>query len=172
MALEAGACDLVLSRFGVMFFHDPVAAFTNLHRATSARGRLAFLCWREMKANPWMARPAAAAFEVIGPPPPPDPLAPGPFAFADRERVRAILERSGYRGVTCEPLDLALNLGPLEGAVRFLTTMGATAKPMADAPEALRARAVDAVRRAIADAETAAGVVLPSATWIVSARAA
>ena len=93
---EAGF-DAVFSRFGVMFFNDPAAAFANIRRALKPGGRLAFVCWRPMAENPWMRVPMEAALPLLPPQPPADPTAPGPFAFADSERVRGILDRSWFQ---------------------------------------------------------------------------
>src|SRR5438309_1620679 len=90
--LSPGAFDVVYSRFGVMFFADPVAAFTNLRAALRPGGRLAFVCWRSLAENPLFTAPMAAAAKHLPPLPPPHPNAPDPFAFADRARVAQILE--------------------------------------------------------------------------------
>ncbi|HEY5006799.1 MAG TPA: class I SAM-dependent methyltransferase, partial [Caulobacteraceae bacterium] len=89
---EAEAYDAVFSRFGVMFFEAPTAAFGNILKGLKHGGRLSFVCWRPFAENPWMTVPLAAAQPFFpDPAPPTDPLAPGPFAFADPERLRAIL---------------------------------------------------------------------------------
>src|ERR1700722_16858165 len=88
--------DGAFSRFGVMFFEDPVAAFANIRAAVSPRGRLAFVCWRALAENPWMTVPMAAILPLLpAPPPAQTPGAPGPFAFADRDRLFAILRDAG-----------------------------------------------------------------------------
>jgi len=97
--LGRGRFDAVYSRFGVMFFGDPAAAFANIRAALKAGGRMAFVCWRPMAENPLMRAPMQAAAPLLPPMPPPDPLAPGPFAFADPERVRRILTEAGFSGV-------------------------------------------------------------------------
>ncbi|MDF2901645.1 MAG: SAM-dependent methyltransferase, partial [Phenylobacterium sp.] len=86
-AFQNGGFDLAISRFGVMFFDDPTAAFRNIGAALRPGGRLSFVCWRPMLENAWMATPLFAAMPLLPPLPPPDPAAPGPFAFADPERV-------------------------------------------------------------------------------------
>ena len=97
--------DLVFSRFGVMFFDDPVAAFANIRKAVAPHGRLAFVCWRSVQENLWASVPIAAALPLLPPQEPADPLAPGPFAFADSERLKDILSKAGYRNVRTEKLD-------------------------------------------------------------------
>ena len=78
--------DVVVSRFGVMFFDDPVAAFANLAKGTRPGGRLCFVCWQEMLANEWIAVPAMAVVAHVGIPELPEPGVPGPFALADAAR--------------------------------------------------------------------------------------
>src|ERR1041385_2284128 len=95
--------DAVVSRFGVMFFADPVRAFTNLRRALRRNGRLAFVCWQPLAYNPWMAVPTKAAASEIAFPPPPPPHAPGPFAFADADRVERILPEAGFLQYALHP---------------------------------------------------------------------
>jgi SAM-dependent methyltransferase len=131
-AFEAAAFDVVMSRFGVMFFDDPVAAFANLHRAAKSDGKLVFASWRAPADNPLVQVPMQAAAPHLSqpPPPPPAPDQPGRFSFADPERVRGILEAAGWRDIVIAPLDapspitldelmtISLNLGPLGGLLR------------------------------------------------------
>ncbi len=98
--LGQGQYDAVFSRFGVMFFSDPVAAFANLRKALTSAGRLAFVCWRPFSENLWIRAPMEAAQPFLPPSPPMDPTAPGPFAFADPDRVRSILSEAGFSDVT------------------------------------------------------------------------
>src|SRR6185503_19156606 len=109
-ALPEGAFDLLFSRFGVMFFSDPEAAFQNLRRALRRGARFTFLCWRALSENPWMTVPAAAVARLVAMPEV-EPEAPGPFAFADADRVRGILTRAGFTGVSFERLDRMIQVG-------------------------------------------------------------
>src|SRR4051794_36215939 len=97
--------DLALSRFGVMFFDDPAAAFANLRKALVKDGRLVFVCWRTFKENEWAFAPYQAALGLLPPQEPMDPHAPGPFAFADRERLLSVLEQAGLQDIRIKPLD-------------------------------------------------------------------
>ena len=98
--------DRVISRFGVMFFDDPVAAFSNLHRQTEPQGTLAFSCWQAAPLNEWAMAPMKAVLPLLSEPPtPPEPGAPGPFAFADPDRTRSILADAGWTKVSVTPLD-------------------------------------------------------------------
>ena len=105
--------DLLFSRFGVMFFDDPVGAFTHLRGALKAGGRLAFVCWRTPPENPWASAPVRAAKPFLPDQPPPDPLAPGPFAFSDPDRIRTILVQAGFAVPRIEPYDGVMNMGPI-----------------------------------------------------------
>jgi SAM-dependent methyltransferase len=170
-----GVFDGLFSRFGVMFFVDPETAFRNLLRALRPGARMTFLCWRDVKLNPMMLVPAMAVASLV-PLSPPEPGAPGPFAFADAGRVQGILERAGFVDVTFEAVDHVLSVGPgtgLDDAARFLTRIGpaSAALTAAGAGEELIAAAVAAVREAIAPFDTADGLRMPSATWLVTGRA-
>ena len=173
-AFPPAAYDLLFSRFGVMFFADPPAAFANLWRALRPGGRLAFVCWRALPENPWMAVPLAAALQHIPPPSMLAPDAPGPFAFADPERVRGILAQAGFGGTSMEPLDETVTIGgggDLERTVQFLLQMGPTAAALREAGPETVATVAGAVRDALRPYHGAGGVRMASASWIVTARA-
>jgi len=172
-AVGAAAFDLVFSRFGVMFFADPRAAFANLRASLAPGGRVAFVCWQDLKLNPWMRVPLLAAAQHITLQPPSGPDAPGPFSFAAPARVRAILEGAGFADVAIDPLELELVVGGaggnLEQAVEIMLELGPMAAAMREADPALRPRVADAVREALAPFASPAGVKLGSAVWIVRA---
>jgi SAM-dependent methyltransferase len=164
--------DLVFSRFGVMFFADPPAAFRNLRTALRPGGRLAFVCWQGLAENPWLRVPLQAVARHVALPPPPPPEAPGPLALADANRVRAVLAAAGFADVAVDPLreTLVIAGGDLEPATEFLLAVG-------PASAALRAAGVDAgpeVRRTVRDAlapfATDGRVRMPAAAWIVTGR--
>ena len=94
--------DVVVSRFGVMFFDDPEAAFANLATAVRPGGRMLFVCWQEMFANEWVAVPASAMVAHVGLPELPEPGAPGPFSLADADRTKSLLDSAGWSEVTVE----------------------------------------------------------------------
>jgi SAM-dependent methyltransferase len=169
-AFAAGSFDVVVSRFGVMFFADAGAAFANLADATSVEGRLGFACWRGVSENPWFSEPLAAMATHVEPPPPPEAGAPGPFGFAERRHVEAVLGRAGWRMVAIEPVDVELNLGADPGdALSFAQLVGATARPLAEATPAARTAALAAMREVYAGAHGPGGVALRGAVWIVTA---
>lgn len=169
-AFEPGAFDAVFSRFGVMFFGDPAAAFANIRKGLKPGGRLGFVCWRSFDANPWMQAPMLAALPHLAEPPPPaDPLAPGPFAFADPERVRGILASAGFVDIHIAPQDLAIGAPTVEAAVEVALKVGPLGRLLREQPDRTPA-VVEAIRAALAQHVTDQGVRLASATWIVSAR--
>jgi len=163
--------DLLFSRFGVMFFADPVAAFANLRRAMKPAGRLAVAVWRPLAENPWAHVPLAAAAPLLPPLSPPDPLAPGPFAFADADRVHRILSAAGWREIGCTRHDAPMRLsaaGRLDQAAEFATRVGPLARALADAPPELRPQARALVAAALATHDGPDGVSLPGSIWIVT----
>jgi SAM-dependent methyltransferase len=166
---EAGAFDAIHSRFGVMFFQDPVAAFANLRRALKPGGRLGFLCWRAPAENPIMTLPLAAAAPHLPPPAPPTPGAPGPFAFADGDRVRGILADAGFQDIGIEPQDMAGGGNSLDAALELALRIGPLGAQLRQYPQAREAVIAD-VRAALASHLKDGRVYLSSATWIVSAR--
>jgi SAM-dependent methyltransferase len=162
--------DGVFSRFGVMFFADPVAAFANIRTALKPAGRLAFVCWRPFAENLWMRVPMDAARDLLPPMAPADPLAPGPFAFADPDRVRQILTDAGYDGVKITPFDAMIGGGDLEQTLELSLRVGPLGAVLRENPD-YAIKAIAAVRAALAGHVTPAGVMMPSAVWIVEARA-
>jgi len=110
-AAGGASYDRVVSRFGVMFFDDPVAAFTNIRRAATPGSRLAFVCWREGDNPMFTAGIDVLAAKLESPPAAPDPATPGPLAFGNPERVRAILTDAGWNGIAWEAFDGICNFG-------------------------------------------------------------
>ena len=163
--------DLVFSRFGIMFFADPVRAFANLRKALAPAGRLVFACWRSLAENPWAADPMAAALHLLPPQESTDPFAPGPFAFAEIQRVRAILADAGYGQITVQPFDGTMNMGAsLEEAAAETLNVGPLARAATDLDEQTRDRIRKAVEKAYAKYSSPAGVTPPAACWFVRAR--
>jgi ubiquinone/menaquinone biosynthesis C-methylase UbiE len=162
--------DIITSRFGVMFFDDPIIAFTNLHRALKSKGKLVFLCWRSVPENPWLGEPAAAAFEILTPPAEkPDPTAPGPFSLADPEHLKNILQSAGFTNINLEPVDKAMPLGHVDDAVSFLLKLGPAADAVKEASEEEEVAVTAAIRKVLEKYNTTDGVVAPAATWIATA---
>lgn len=167
---EPSAVDLLFSRFGVMFFGDPASAFANLRGALRPEGRLVFACWRAFAENPWMRVPLHAVTAHVPPLPRPGPEEPGPFSFADPDRVTRILTQAGFAPPRFTKLDAVLDLadgGGLEAAVRQSVSFGPASRAMQDQPEAARAAATDAIRAALAPLVDGGRVALPAAIWLV-----
>ena len=160
--------DAVFSRFGVMFFNDPTVAFANLNQALRPGGRLAFVCWRSFEENDWMAAPSAAADGLLDPVAPMDPLAPGPFAFADPGRILAILRDAGFGQVSIQPHDQTIGAGDVDQSIATALRVGPLGRRLQAQPD--QAEAVSAALRALYSAHlTPDGVKMNSATWIVQA---
>jgi SAM-dependent methyltransferase len=164
--------DAAFSRFGVMFFEDPVAAFANIRRALRPDGRLAFVCWRAAAENAWARDVLSVALPLLREPPMPTPPdAPGPFAFADAGRVRGVLDRAGWRDVGIVPLDTGYLLGATpEEAADLVLVIGPLARLVREQeldPGPVRA-AIEGMFRGRVEAR---GVVVPAASWVVTARA-
>ena len=171
---DAPLADLMFSRFGVMFFGDPVAAFGNLRHALKPAGRLVFACWRPLNENPWMLTPLVAAQEHVPPLPRPLPGEPGPFAFADRERVSAILTAAGFAPPSFAPAELTFDVAGgagLDAAVRQSMVIGATGRLLQDQPQPVRDAAAGSIRKALAPHVREGRVELKGAVWLVESRA-
>lgn len=170
-AFKPGGADALFSRFGVMFFADPPAAFANLRKALRPGGRLAFVCWRPMVENQWMLLPLQAALRHVPPPPPPDdPHAPGPFAFADPERVRGILTAAGFSGIEISAHDTKIGGNSLEDTVELSLRVGPLGRLLVDHPDQ-RAAVTESLRAALEPHAGPSGVYQAAAVWIVTANA-
>jgi len=174
----APSADLLFSRFGVMFFAVPAAAFANLRRALRPGGRLAMLCWRTREENPWMAVALGAVLRVVPPPEPMPPDAPGPFAFADAGRVERVLTEAGFGGIAGERLDADLVVGedrdgsdegPLEEAVGFVLEVGPVAALLKDVEAEVRERARAGVLEALRPYAREGRVELGAGCWLCRA---
>jgi ubiquinone/menaquinone biosynthesis C-methylase UbiE len=167
---EMSAFDLAISRFGAMFFNDPVAAFRNIGRALRPGGRLALLAWQALERNEWqlsILRALAAGRQF--PMPPVD--APGPFGLADADRVRRILAEAGFEGVELEEIAEPIRLGAdADDALVFVRSTGIAAGMLRDLDEAAAARALEALRKTLAAHEGNDGVLLDSRAWLITAR--
>jgi SAM-dependent methyltransferase len=164
----AAPFDAAFSRFGVMFFADPVLAFANIRAALRPGGRLAFVCWRGAAENPWMMVPLAAALRFLPAPPPVDPREPGPFAFADADRLRGVLNDAGFSRIAIDAFDTEIGGFGLDEALTLALRVGPLGKLLRETP-GQQEQVVAAVRTALA-ARVADGIVrLASGTWIVTA---
>jgi SAM-dependent methyltransferase len=172
-AFAPDSFDLLASRFGVMFFADPVLSFSNMHRAMSRTGRLAFACWRQPRENPFFMVPLQAVYQHVPKLPPVGPEDPGPFAFASEERVTRILKAAGFSDIAMEPCTLALDVAVgrgLEAAVEGGLQIGPAARALAEQPADVVAAATRSVREALTPYVKGQTVPLEGAIWIVTAR--
>jgi len=170
-AFAPATFDAVFSRFGVMFFADPPAAFANIRRALKRGGRLAFVCWRTPAENIFMTLPYTAAAAQLPPAPPTAPGAPGPFAFADPARVRHILSSAGFRDIELAQHERKIGSGDLEQTLVASLKIGLLGRALREHPEK-QALVIDEVREALRPHVDVEDVVrLDSASWIVTASA-
>ena len=165
------SADVAVSRFGVMFFEDPIAAFANVRRAIAPSGRLVFVCWQGLLVNEWMTLPTFTAAEHVPLPDPPAPGTPGPFSLGDEDHLRAVLDGAGFADVAITPFTTTLLLGgtgSVEDAVPFLERTGMGRTMLSEAsPEALT-RVREGLATALAPHHDGTGVRLGAATWIVT----
>jgi len=150
-SFEPEAADLVISRFGVMFFSDPVKAFANIARALKSSGRVVFVSWASLDENPWFSVPRQRAIERLGNPAPSDPDAPGPLAFRDKDFVLGILCAAGYSDAVAESEDVPLPFfGSLKRTAALASSVGPAARIVGelDGDEADIAAISDAVEKA------------------------
>jgi SAM-dependent methyltransferase len=166
--------DLLASRFGVMFFAEPELSFANMRGALRPSGRLAFVCWREPRENPWMMAPLQAVYRHAPKLPQPGPDDPGPFSFASEARVHRILGRAGFTRIAMEPcnlvLDIAIGRG-LDAAVQGALEIGPASRALQDQPADVRAAAAGSIREALAPFSKGQTVPLDASIWLVTARA-
>lgn len=167
-AFEPNAFDVVISRFGVMFFDDPVAAFVNIRRGVSRGGTLAFAAWRAAADNPFMTAAARAAAPFLPSLPKPDPNAPGQFGFADPDRVRGILDASGWKAIDIESSDVPMSVAESD-LMTYVTRMGPVGLALRDADDATRTRTIAAVRDAFIPFVKNGTARFVAACWLVSA---
>lgn len=169
--------DLLFSRFGVMFFGDPVAAFANLRQSLKPGGRFAFAAWAALADNPWITVPLAAAATVVLPPPPPDPDEPhgdepGQFAFGNPARVLRILHDAGFPAVDLRAFDFAMRFpaDDLAQTAAGMTTMGNVGRLLRDRSEAERAQAAEAIATVLPPYIQGNRVALPARVWLFNAH--
>ncbi|MDN3563233.1 class I SAM-dependent methyltransferase [Paeniroseomonas aquatica] len=164
--------DLLFSRFGVMFFLDPVAAFGHIRGALKPGAAVVLAAFRSPAENAWATGPVAAVRHLLPPAIPPGPEEPGQFAFADPARVQRILLGAGFRDVALEAADLPMRLGAdAAEAADFAMTIGQASRAAAGLPEAARAAVREGIAAFYQAHDSAAGVVMPAAIWLVTATA-
>jgi SAM-dependent methyltransferase len=171
---EAGRFDLIASRFGVMFFADPVAAFSNLLPAARPGGRLCFVCWGPIEQNRHWMIPYEVALRHLGPPAPTPLHAPGPLAFSDRDYVRSILERAGFAEVVIDRETPDISGSTPEEEAEYACVMGPPARLIEEKKpdQAVRATIRQEMAEAFAAYARGGPMLLPSTVFLVTARRA
>jgi len=167
---QRGSFDLAFSRFGIMFFEDPDFAFRNIHAALRTDGGLAFVAWPAPAENPFVTIPIRAAARYITLPAPGDPTAPGPFAFADIERVRGMLSRAGFTGIKVDRVIEKVGGGSLAETTELLLQLGPLADLLNTLDDQTRRAIRTDVRSALGPFETSGRVLLDAVAWLVTAR--
>src|SRR5690606_35751500 len=168
-AFDDKSFDVIVSRFGIMFFDDPVRAFSNLRRATAPGGALEVIAWRGSVENPFMTTAERAAAPFVPKMPARNPDEPGQFAVADRSRVYSILEKSGWAGISIEPLDVECAL-PKRDLERYFTRLGPLGRILPQLDDSTRSRTVQAVREAFDPYLQGEEVRFPAACWSIGAK--
>ena len=165
--------DLILSRFGVMFFADPVAAFANLRGAARSGGRLAFACWRDGPSNPAFSVPMRALAGMLPDPGPVDPHAPGPTALADADRTMRLLTDAGWQRPSATAHDIRMIVGagddPVADAVSLFMRVGPAAAAARELGKAARPAIRERLTTALTPYATGRTLQLAGAVWIVTA---
>jgi SAM-dependent methyltransferase len=161
--------DAVFSRFGVMFFADPVAAFANIRGALKPGGRLAFVCWRDPKEVELLTLPFNTVKDLLPEQPPPVPDAPGPFGLANAERTRGILKDAGFTDIQITPYDEKTGSGDVEASLNVALRVGVLGRLVRENPQ-FKPLVTGPVRAALAAHDTKDGVRLNAAVWIVTAK--
>ncbi len=171
--LGSDAYDRAFSRFGVMFYADPVAAFSNVRRALKADGTLGFVCWQNVTANEWMLVPGMAVTSVTGSVPAlPEPGQPGPFSLCDADRVHEILAAAGFADIEVVPHNDVISApeGDLPDYADVALRMGAAREALMEADEATRAEALESVTAALREKVHDGQLRLSRGVLVVTAR--
>lgn len=169
--------DMAFSRFGTMFFANPVAALRNVRGALVPGGRLCMVVWRQKPDNEWLHRAEAVVERFVTEPDETDEptCGPGPFAMANADTTSGMLKSAGFEEIALRRCDLPYRMGrDLDEAVALTTAIGPAGEVIrlaGDEAEQLRPQIEAALREAFAEYDTADGVVASSSTWIVSAVA-
>lgn len=167
---EPARFDRIVSRFGVMFFADPLAAFGNLRRAARPGAALHLIAWRHPSENPFMTAAERAAAPLLPPQAPRAPDAPGQFAFADHERVRALLAQAGWRDIAITPLDVECRM-PEAALEPYFTRLGNLGRLLPTLDPSVREQLIAAVRPAFAPFLREGEVRFTAACWEIAATA-
>lgn len=164
--------DLIMSRFGVMFFDDPAKAFANLFKMTKVGGRIVFVCWRSPLQNQWVTLPMSALDGLVEAGGAKQAEGPGPFAFADPDKVRAILTEAGFGQIKITPFDGKMAMGNpkgVEAAAAYIAEIGPAARAIAGLPKERRPEVVARLEAAITPLMRGDALMLQGGVWVVEA---
>ena len=166
--------DAIYSRFGVMFFDHPIAAFATLRETLKPEGQLGFVCWQSPSLNPFFTAPMQAALSVLPAPPPAKPGGPGPFGLADPEVITHVLTQAGFSTPIIEPLALELSAGASQSFDEIfeeLIQIGPAAALIAESDPSLKDRAREAVyKRLLTFYSPGDGMAFEANFWLVTAQ--
>ncbi|MFT5292402.1 MAG: SAM-dependent methyltransferase [Planctomycetota bacterium] len=169
-----GDFDGVFSRFGVMFFDQPSSALAHLRGALHPRGRMVFVCWQGLEANPWIAEPLKAVLPFLAEPPAaPIPNAPGPFGFADPDHLRSLVLEAGFTDIEIEEVMEPVTVGQegVDDAVEFAMQVGPCERIASEQTEAVQEKMRVSLKQLYSECERQdASVTLSGAAWILSAK--
>jgi SAM-dependent methyltransferase len=171
-----GPYDTIASRFGVMFFADPVRAFTNIASSVRPEGNLAFVCWQSLDRNPWLGLPIEVLQSFTGTlaaAPSPAPGTPNPLALADPVLTEGVLRGSGWTDIEFEPVEPLLSIGGgdgIDGAVELALNGSSVKALLAGDDGTLRSQVVDALTERFAEFTKGDAVLMQSSAWLVTAR--
>lgn len=167
---DAEPYDMIISRFGVMFFDDPVRAFKNLRSAASSDAALRCIVWRSSTENPFMTTAEQAAEPMLPGVSRRVPNEPGQFGFADSDRVRDILASSGWGEVQMTPIDVRCAF-PLSDLDLYLNCLGPVGRTLQQEDSRTREKVIEAIRPAFAPYVRGSDVSFSAALWLIDARA-
>ena len=171
--LPPASFDAVVSRFGVMFFDDPVAAFANLGHALKPRGRIAFTCWRDVVANDWLMVPVGAALRYVPMPDLGQPGDPGPFSLADPERVHQVLRDAAFAEIALDEIARPMPMGSsVDDVLAFMRGTEMAQVLMTGVDPGTAEQAWAAVKGALQAHARPGGITLAGTAWLVTARRA
>jgi SAM-dependent methyltransferase len=165
--------DLIMSRFGVMFFDDPAKAFANLAKMTKIGGRIVFVCWRAPQHNQWVTLPMSALDGLVEAKGANVVDGPGPFSFANPDKVRAILSGAGFSDIKITPFDGEMAMGNprgIEAAAAYIGEIGPAARAIADLPKELRPQVMARLEASVTPLMRGDCLVLQGGVWVVEAR--
>ncbi len=174
-AFEPGQMDAAISRFGVMFFSDSIAAFRNIALALKPGGQMTFASWGPLDVNPWFKIPHVAAVRRMGQPPRVDRYAPGPLAFHDIDHVKGLMTQAGLSEITGDAITVNLtDFGGVEGTARLVTRVGPAGRVVAhfEGSEADTDAIQEAVAKEFRQYKSGSEILIPAMINLYQARRA